>query len=310
MVLPLIVPPPPLILLVHPCLLMHHLYLSPPFCLLFSPAGCRIASCCTAFAINSLDAQLPLNAVAGCSFTSCCPASAAHPLSLLLPLDAPPPSPTPICLLLALVGCHVTSHCTTFTTYPLYALPPHNAPAGCSVGLSLGHLQLILLMCHHLSTHRLVVALPLSIPASQHATSTSHFPFAFCFPQLVVTLLLIAPPLPLTLSMRNHLSMLQQIVTLPLVAPPLPPFILMRICLSMRQLVVALLLVVPLLLLIVLTCCCLSMCSLHLPLPFASCFLMLVVAVRDHDVINRAKQAIAKLTKAKDPPPIICPQND
>jgi hypothetical protein len=101
--------PPPLILLACPSLSMRHLYLPPPVCLLFAPACCCVASCCTTFATHFLDMQPPLNVLAGCSDASCCPASAAGPHGALLPLNAPPPPPSPICLLFTLAGCPVTS---------------------------------------------------------------------------------------------------------------------------------------------------------------------------------------------------------
>ncbi len=153
--LPLIALPLLLILLAHPCFLTRHLHLPPPVCLLFAPAGCPIASCCTTFATHPLDAQPPLNTLAGCSDASWHPASAACFLSVLLPLNAPPPSPTPICLLFALAGGHITSCCTAFTTHPLYVLLPLNAPAVCGIA---SH-------CTTFATNPLDVPLPLNTPA-------------------------------------------------------------------------------------------------------------------------------------------------
>jgi hypothetical protein len=89
-------------------------------------------------------------------------------------------------------------------------------------------------------------------PASQHAASTSHLPFAFCLPRLVVALLLVVPPLPPILLSRYRLSTRRLIKVTPLVAPPLQ--------------------------LVLLMCCCLSTHYLHLPLPFTSCLPWLVVA--------------------------------
>jgi hypothetical protein len=129
----LLAPTLPLILLACPCLLTCNLHLPPPVCLLFAPAGCRVAFCCTAFTPHLLNMQPPLNALAGYSNASCHSASAAHPLGVFLPLDALPPSPTPISLLFALVGGHVTSFCTAFANHLLFVLPPLNVPANCSV---------------------------------------------------------------------------------------------------------------------------------------------------------------------------------
>ncbi len=183
--LPLIALPLPLILSVHPCLSICHLHLPPPICLLFALAGCCVPSCCAAFATHPHDAQPPLNMPASCSNASCHPASAACPLSTLLPLDVPPPSPTPICLLIALAGGCVTSCCTAFATHPLYVLPHLNMPAGCSIAS----------YCTAFATHPLDVSPSLNTPAgcsitSPCATSVAH--------PLSAPLPLNAPPSPPT----------------------------------------------------------------------------------------------------------------
>jgi hypothetical protein len=103
-----------------------------------------------------------------------------------------------------------------------------------------------------LSLHRLHRSSSQCVPASQYATSTSHLPFAFYLPWLVVVLLLIVPPLPPILLTCNRLSACRLAVATPLAVPPL------QLVHSAR--------------------CCLSMHCLHLPLPFASYLPWLVVA--------------------------------
>ncbi len=173
-----VVLPPPLIFLAYPCLSARNLHLPPPICLsLFAPAGCHVTSHCAAFATYPLDTQPPLNALADCSDASCCSASAACPLGALLPLNVPPPPPTPICLLFALAGCCVTYCCTAL---------------------------LIISMRCRLSTHRLVVALPLVAQSLQLILLMCCRLSAF---QLVVASPLIVLPPPLILSARPCLSM-------------------------------------------------------------------------------------------------------
>jgi hypothetical protein len=177
MALPLIATPPaPLILSACPCLLTCHLHLPPLICLSFAPAGCRITSYCATFATHPLDTQPPFNALAGCSNASCHPASAACPVGALLPLNAPPTSPTSICLSFALAGGCITFCRTTFATHPLYALPPLNASAGCSIA---SH-------CAAFATHLLDVPPPLNTPAgcsiASHCTASATHPLSVSLP--------------------------------------------------------------------------------------------------------------------------------
>jgi hypothetical protein len=94
--------------------------------------------------------------------------------------------------------------CVASAAHPLGA-PWRAPPAGCRVASA---------------AHPLGAPLPLDVPssrcapASRRTTSTSHLLFAFCLPWLVVTLVLVTPPLPPILLTCNCLSTRQLIVAL------------------------------------------------------------------------------------------------
>ncbi len=147
--LPFIAPPPLLILLACPCLLRHHLHLPPLVCLLFVPAGCCVASCCTAFATHPLDPQ---------------PFLSMRQLVVVARLVALP-------LQLVLLG-----HCCLLT-HRLHLSLPFASRLPWLVVASLliaPPLPLILSMHCHLSMRQLVVALPPFVPLSFSGVVVTH----------------------------------------------------------------------------------------------------------------------------------------
>jgi hypothetical protein len=237
-----------------------------PFCLSWAShlAGCCITSLLSSWLLHCLFSRRHLPS-AGASTSHCAVAShhallhsIASPASssadccitsthtIASDLPASPPlilvAPWPLMLLVRLV-----------VASPLLTLLP---PICWHLHLSLHHCLLsyhgLLCLLYGWLLHCLCRSSSRCVPASGCATSTSHLPFAFCLPWLVVMLLLVALPLPPILLTCNRLSMRWLIVAMHLVALPLQLIFLARCCPLMR--------------------------CLHLPIPFDYPLPWLVVA--------------------------------